>query len=142
MTAAVPTLEGTLLITDPEWIIAYQWKRYARQPAKTIPILADLIPSLPEQISKFGKQPDILARNIQGDMQSVLGRIFSDDRNINVTATATSTGETSCLISVNFTYTLLNGEASQTVTSIALNPQTGRLTLPIDTLPDAFYNKA
>lgn len=137
MVNVVPSLEGSLLLKDPQSIIAYQLRRYFRMPKDTIPILADSIISLPWQVARFGKEPDILASNIQSDLQTVLLRIFGDDRKVTVTTNSISNGDDSFDITISVIYGLANGEITQTGTTISLGSD-GRLKIPEDTIRPNF----
>jgi len=126
----VPSLEGKLYLSDPQSVIAYQLRRYSRTHADTIPILSDLIISLPLQIAKYGSEPDDLTSNIQSDLQGVFNRIFAGERNITVNVTHEKISATAFNVSVSVIYTVLSGELQQTGTTISL--VNGRLTIPED----------
>lgn len=132
MVACVPTLEGSMYLTDPQSIIAYILRRYFRQPKDTVPILGDLIISLPWQVARFGKQPDLLVTNIQEDLQNCLTRIFGGERKITVSANYTNDSTTTYEVTISVIYTTVGKEISQLGSTISL--KNGRLVIPEDTL--------
>lgn len=126
----VVSLEGSLYLKDPQSVIAYTLRRYSRTPKNTIPILPDLIISLPYQIAKFGREPDNLVQNIEGDLQRVFSRIFGNERQITVNVSYTKRDTISYDTTISIVYTTLSGELQQTGTTITL--VNGRLMIPED----------
>lgn len=132
MVSAVPSLEGSLFLTEPQSIIAYQLRKYFRTPKDTIPIVGDSIISLPWQVARFGKEPDTLVANMQSDLQKVFERIFTNERKISVSVTHTPNGDGAYDVNLTVMYTALSGELNQIGTTISLVK--GRLVIPEDTL--------
>ena len=121
MVAVVPSLNGQLLLKDPQSIIAATWNRYSRTPAQTIPILSDLIISLPDTSSRFGNNPDGLINQIQSEFQGVLQRIFGNDRTITVNASYSLNDDQSDYnVNVSVSYTDPNGPGGMIGTSIRI----------------------
>jgi len=134
MVAVVPSLEGSLFLKDPQSIIAYVWRKYCRTPKDTVTILPDLIISLPYQLSKFGREPNVLVTNIQTDLQGVFSRIFGNERSVTVSVTSVPSGTDGYDVNVSFMYTTLTGELDQVGTTVSIGKQ-GQLVIPEDTLP-------
>lgn len=132
MAIGVPSLEGSLFLTDPQSIIAYIMRKYFRTPKNTIPIVGDSIISLPWQVARFGKEPDTLVANIQSDLQKVFDRIFANERKITVSVNHTPNGDAGYDINITVMFTTLSGELNQLGTTISL--EKGRLVIPEDTL--------
>lgn len=129
----VPSLEGSLYLTDPQSVIAYQLRKYFRTPKDTIPILGDLIISLPYQVARFGKQPSILVNNIQSDLQNLFNRIFGNERNITVNANFILDDNGGYDVTIAVMYSVSSGEINQTGTTISLGSD-GRLKIREDTI--------
>jgi hypothetical protein len=109
-------------------------------PANTMPYLSEYIISLPQQISMYGKHPEILTANMKSDLQNVLTRIFANDtRNItvNVSYSQSASYTNGYDITVSFMYTLLSGELDQVGTTISLGSN-GRLVIPESNLASSF----
>ena len=136
MVAAVPSLEGSLYLKDPQSIIAYTLRKYFRTPKDAVPLLADEIISLPWQVAQFGKEPDTLVRNMQSDLQNCLNRIFNGERQVTVSVNFTTENNGSYDVTVSVIYSQLSGEISQTGTTISLKD--GRLVIPEDNLNNFF----
>lgn len=137
MVAAVPSLEGSLYLKDPQSIIAYTLRKYFRTPKDTIPILSDLIISLPWQVAQHGKDPETLTRNIASDLQNCFDRIFAGERRINVSANYTTDGNDGHYeVTISVIYSQISGEIAQTGTTISL--RNGRLVIPEDNLDLSF----
>lgn len=132
MGSVVPSLEGSLFLTDPQSIIAYVMRKYFRTPKNTIPIVGDAIISLPWQVARFGKEPDTLVTNMQSDLQKVLERIFANERKITISVNHTPNGDSGYDVNITAMYTALSGELNQIGTTISL--EKGRLVIPEDTL--------
>lgn len=132
MSNAVPSLEGSLYLTDPQSIIAYILRRYYRNTKNTVPVLGDLIISLPHQVALFKNEPEKLASNMQADLQRVLSRIFGTERNVTVSVMIEKTGANSCNFNTSIMYSTKSGDVEQTGTTISL--KNGRLDIPEDTL--------
>lgn len=137
MVAAVPSLEGSLFLTDPQSIIAYTLRKYFRTPKDTIPILPDLIISLPWQVARFGKEPELLCQNIQSDLQTTLSRIFADERPITVSVTNVPSGDSGFDVNIAVMYTLISGDVEQAGTTVSLI--NGRLVIPEDKIDFRTY---
>lgn len=138
MTAVVPSLTGSLYIKDPLSVIAYQLRRFFRMPANTMPLLPDMIISLPYLIAQYGREPENLVNNIQSALQGCLSRVFGDERSISVSCSYTDTHDDSYIVTLSITYAMLNGEINQTGTHIKL--VNGRLQIPEDSLINSFLN--
>lgn len=132
MAVGVPSLEGSLFLTDPQSIIAYQWRKYCRTPKDTIPLLDDQIISLRWQVSRFGTDPEALTTNMQRDLQSVFTRIFGEERDVRAVCTYTMTSSNTYDVLTQFTYSLLSGEISSYGLTISL--KNGELVIPEDNL--------
>ena len=134
MVAAVPTFTAATYLTDPQSIIGYQINLFERMPKDTMPVLDDLIISLPFLVAKFGQEPDILRPNIEQALQGVFSRIFSTERQVLVSVSYTYDDTTNLytyLITV--TYTLESGEIDQYGSRIYLTSE-GRLHIPESTV--------
>lgn len=132
MGVTLPSLEGQLYLRDTQSIIGYTLRRYSRTPKDTVTILPDMIISLPWRIAQFGRDPDSLVFNIQSDLQGVFGRIFANERPIQVSVIHTPGEGNSYNIEVSIIYTLKSGELEQTGTKLSLDKTTGRLSIPED----------
>jgi hypothetical protein len=131
--SCVPTLEGSVWVTDPQSIIAYTLRRYCRTPMNTMPFLSDMIISINQQIALYGREPDNLVARIQSDLQNVYNRIFGDEREVSVTATyANKVADNTYDITIAVMYTTTSGELSQTGGTILLVD--GMLKIPEDTI--------
>lgn len=129
--ATVPSLEGSLYLTDPQSIIAYTLRKYFRTPKDAVPMFEDLIISLPWQEANFGREPDTLVRNIQSDLQGAFDRIFKGERDVTVSVSHSDVSSSmSYTVTLSVIYSLLNGEISQSGTTISL--VNGRLVIPED----------
>lgn len=132
MVTSVPSLTGSLYVTAPESIIALTLRRYMKTPKHTIPILPDLIISLPWVVARFAKSPDTLCDNIRSDLQGCLDRIFNGERTITVTVNNNLLDEAGNYeVNISIMYTTLSGELSQLATSISLGSD-GTLHIPED----------
>jgi hypothetical protein len=134
MTVYVPTLEGSLYLTDPEQIIGYILKRYFRDIKKAVPFLDDYIISLPKQVAQFGREPAALVTNIQSDLQKCFDRIFAPDGRkitVSVSQTAGSTPD-NYNVTMSIMYTTLSGDLLSSGTVISL--VNGQLVIPADKL--------
>lgn len=141
MTACVPSLTGSLLLRDPQSIVAYTLRRYFRQPADTISILSDLIISLPWRVAQCGKDPEALCSAIQTDLQGCLSRIFGNDRRVTVSTSFTRDQTDEYNVTISVMFTALNGELEQTGTTISLD-KNGRLVIPEDNLDYSFVRQS
>lgn len=130
---SVPSLEGSLYLEDPQSIIGYTLRKYMRTPADTVPLLSDLIISLPMQVARYGKEPDVLCSNIQSDLQSTFVRIFGGERKITVSCTFTSNTNGNYDVTISVIYTTLSGDIAQTGTTLSLSKD-GKILIPEDTL--------
>lgn len=133
MVAGIPSLEGSLFLTDPQSIVAYVWRKYSRTPKDAVSILPDMIISLPYQVSQFSREPNVLVTNIQTDLQGVFTRIFDTERKVTVNVTQIPNGDNGYDISVSIMYATLEGELDQIGTTISID-RNGRLIIPEDTL--------
>ncbi len=131
--AKVPSLESSLYLTDPESIIGYTLRKYSRTPKDTVPVLGDMIISLPWDIAEYGRYPDDLVRVIQTNLQNVLGRIFENDRQISVSVIHQDDGNGNTVITITISYTALSGEVKQTGSRISLD-RNGEFIIPEDSL--------
>lgn len=131
MVTTVPSLEGSLYLTDPQSIVAYQLRKYYRTPKDTIPILSDMIISLPWQVARFGREPDVLCQNMQSDLQGVFDRVFNQERAVTVSVTHTSTGSGEYDINTSVMYTMISGDVDQGGMTVSID-KNGRLVIPED----------
>lgn len=135
MTVTVPSLEGSLYITNPLSIIAYTLRKFSRTPSDTIPILPSKIISLPWLVANYKNSPDILCNNIQTALQNTLTNIFSpDNRTIQVLATNTpsSSNNGDYDITISIVYQTLSGDLEQTGTTVSV--VNGMLKIPEDNI--------
>ena len=138
MVAVVPSHESQLYLKDPVLIIAYTWRKFSRTPADAVPILPDLIISLPQLISLYSDHADTLSNEIQTSFQKCLSRIFGSDRTVIVSVTyePTSSNLSTYDITVSITYTTNSGELDQIGTTVSL--VNGQLNLSTDSLNPAW----
>jgi hypothetical protein len=129
----VPSLTGSLYVDDVQSVIAYTLNRFFRTPQHTVPIVPDLIISLPWLVAKFHRDADTLCNNIQSDLQGCFNRIFDAERKITVAVTNALTDASGTYdITISIIYTMLSGEIGQTGATISL--KNGRLVIPENNL--------
>lgn len=142
MVAGVPSLEGKIFLTDIESVIAYQWNKFSRVPKGAMPILSDLIISLPQLVAQFGSNPQNLTANIQSDLQNCFNRIYNitagNPPQVTVTANYTMHDNGGYDVTVTFLYQTPTDQLAQIATSIALG-EDGRLTIPEASLGGQFW---
>lgn len=132
MVSSVPSLTGAKYITDPESIIAYTLRKYMRTPKHTIPILPDLIISLPWTVAQFHTSPNTLCDNMQSELQNCFNRIFNGERTITVTVNYdTPEDNGNYTVSITVMYATISGDLNPISTSISVGSN-GRLVIPED----------
>lgn len=138
MVAMVPSLEGSLYLTDPQSIIGYTLRKMCRTPKDTVPIVPDAIVSFPWFAAKFKNQPDTLCNNMQSSIQRVLSNIFGTERNVNVTVTNTVNANNASEYDINISilYTTIAGELVPIGTTLLLKD--GRFVIPEDNWINTF----
>lgn len=136
MPVAIPSLEGSFYLKDPQSIIAFILRKYFRTPKDAVPLLGDMIISLRWQVANHGGDPETLTSNIRADLQSCYTRIFGSERNVTVTCTYTKTSSNTYSVQIGVVYNLLSGEVAQTGTTISLKD--GQLVIPEDNLNSFF----
>lgn len=136
--AAVPSLEGSTYLTDPQSIIAYTIRRFMRMPRHTVPMMDDHIISLPWLVYENRRDPDTLVSSIQSALQKCLVRIFNGERNVNVSASYSLNDNDTYDVTISVIYTTIGDEINQIGTTISLNKTTGRLIIPEDNLNTFF----
>lgn len=132
--AYVPSLEGTLYLTDIQSIIAYTLRKFFRTPKNSVPLLDSFIISLPALVSEYGRDPETLTSNIQSSLQGCFDRIFNGERDVRVSTSFTTTSDGTCDVSIAIVYAKVSGEIDQLGTTISLGSD-GRLIIPEDKIP-------
>ena len=127
----VPTLENTLYLQDPEAIIGYGLRRYARTPANTIPFLSSQIISLPQRFAEHGGNPDDFCTAIQTDLMGMYQRIFSTATSVVVYVTNEQTDGTTYTVDISVQVTI-NGQLYQLSTNLPI--VNGEISLPQDVI--------
>lgn len=130
--AKVPSLEGSLYLTDPQSIIAFIIRKYFRTPKEAVGILENMIISLRHQVSLHGGNPEALTGNITTDLQGVFNRIFAGERAVNVVCSYDMTDGNQYSVTININYVALSGEVSQVPARVYLKD--GQLVIPEDNL--------
>jgi len=136
MTAVVPSLTGSLYVKDPLSVISYTLRKFFRTPAHAVPLIPDLIISLPYLVARFGNEPENLASNIRSDLQACFTRVFGSDRTVQVDCSYTDDTNGNYIVTISVTYSMLSGEIGQTGTHVKL--VNGRLQIPEDAMLQSF----
>jgi hypothetical protein len=133
MPSAVPSLEGSLYLTDPQSIIAYTLRRFFRTPLHAVPLVENQIISLPWIVAQFADEPETLTSNIQSQLQNTLTRIFNNERRVEVSVNQSPNGSDGYDVTITIMYTTITGEMTGQGVTISLG-KNGRLIIPEDTL--------
>lgn len=137
MTAVVPSLEGSLFLKDTQSIIGYTLRKFFKTPKDAVPILPDMIISLPWLVAKYGKEPSVLVSNIQSDLQTVFNRIFNGSVDIAVITSHVSTSNPNEYdINIAISYMTSGGDITQSGTTLLLKD--GQIVLPEDHISNNF----